>query len=155
MNVQLRPSFVRVSMPVTTVLVVVTAIGYFCQGYYEHHWWTREYILSLLIPLFVAPIAVWLMFVPERLEFSDTHFTIQLPFRPVHTVPWSALQYYGAGSSVFMIQFSGVGTFQIFAHAFRRSEWGLLKTFLSSTFPERKASGYIGGRMFKWPRRKT
>jgi hypothetical protein len=54
-----------------------------------------------------------------------------------------------------MIQFANVGTFQIFSQAFRRSEWRLLKDFLSSKFSDRKAAGYIGDRMFKWPWKKT
>jgi hypothetical protein len=133
-------------------LALVTAFAYFWQGYRENHWWTRDYMLSLLIPFSIAPLVVWFMFVPSRLEFSDSEFTIQFPFRPLHTLNWSDLQYYGFGENVFMIQFAGVGTFQIFPQAFRRGDWRMLKNFLGSTFPDRKASGYFGDRMFKWPR---
>jgi hypothetical protein len=133
-------------------LALVTAFGYFWQGYRENHWWTRDYMLSLLIPFSIAPLVVWFMFVPSRLEFSDSEFTIQFPFRPLHTLNWSDLQYYGFGENVLMIQFAGVGTFQIFPQAFRRGEWRMLKNFLATTFPDKKASGYFGDRMFKWPR---
>lgn len=155
MNMQLRPSFLRASTLVVAALVVVTAVLYLWQGYYEHRWWTRDYILSLFIPFSIAPIAVWFIFVPTRLEFNDTHFSIQMPFRRLYTLPWSDLQFYATGRNVFMIQFSGAGTFQLFAHAFRKREWAILKNFLSSTFPERKASGYVGDRMFKRRRRRT
>jgi hypothetical protein len=155
MTVQLHPSFIRAGASVLTVIVALTAATYFWQGYHEHHWWRRDYIISLLIPLTIAPLAVCFMFVPRRLEFSETHFTIQLPFRRLYMIKWEDLQYYGSGENVFMIQFSGIGTFQIFAQAFRRSEWRMLKNFLSATFPERKASGYFGGRMFRWPHKKT
>src|SRR2546425_1209729 len=121
MNMQLHPSLARACATVVAMLLAVTAIAYFWQGYHGHHWWTRDYILSLLIPFTIAPIAVCLMFVPSRLEFSDTAFVIQLPFRRLYTLSWDDLRYYGRGKNVFMIQFSGVGTFQIFAQALRRS----------------------------------
>ena len=155
MTVQLHPSFARAAAPVVAVVTGLTAATYFWQGYHEHHWWRRDYIISLLIPFTIMPLAVCVMFVPRRLEFSDTHLRVQLPFRRLHTIAWADLEHYGSGENVFMIQFSGVGTFQIFAQAFRRSEWRLLKNFLSTKFPERKASGYFGNRMFRWPRKKT
>jgi hypothetical protein len=155
MSVQLRPSFLRCAAWVTLALVMVSVVGYFWQGYRENHWWTHGYMLSLLIPFGIAPLVVWFMFVPSRLEFSDSEFIIQFPFRRRHTLNWSDLQYYDSGENVFMIQFTSVGTFQIFPQAFRRSEWRMLKNFLVTTFPDRKASGYFGDRMFKWPRRKT
>jgi len=155
MSVQLRPSFLRCAAWVTLALAVVTVVAYFWLSYRENHWWTHGYMLSLLIPFGIAVLIVWLMFVPARLEFSDSEFIIQFPFRPLHTLNWSDLQYYGSGENVFMIQFASVGTFQIFLQAFRRSERRMLKNFLATTFPDRKASGYFGDRMFKWPRRKT
>ena len=155
MSVQLHPSFARAAASVLAVVAAFTAATYFWQGYHEHHWWTRDYIVSLLIPFTIMPLAVCIMFVPRRLEFSETHFTIQLPFRRLYTIAWVDLEHYGSGENVFMMQFSDVGTFQIFAQAFRRSEWRMLKNFLSATFPERKASGYFGDRMFRWPRKKT
>jgi hypothetical protein len=155
MSVQLRPSFLRCVIWVTSVLTVFVVITYIWQGYRENHWWTPRYMLSLLIPFGIAPIFVWVMFVPSRLEFSDSAITIQFPFRPLHTLDWSDLQYYGPGPNVFMIQFASVGTFQIFPRAFRRSEWRMFKNFICTTFPDRKASGFVGDRMFKWPRRKT
>ncbi len=110
-------------------------------------------MLSLLIPSVIILAVVWFMFVPSQLEFSDGQFTIKFPFRQVHTLSWSDLKYYGAGRNVFMIQFAGIGTFQIFPQAFPPNEWLMLKNFLSSAFPDKKASGHIGARMFKWPRK--
>ena len=152
MSVYLRPSFLRCATWVILALAVVTGLAYFWQGYRENHWWTRDYMLSLLIPFSIAPLVVWFMFVPSRLEFNDSEFTIQFPFRPLHTLNWSDLQYYGFGENVFMIQFASVGTFQIFPQAFRRGEWSMLKNFLATTFPDRKATGSFGDRMFKSPR---
>jgi hypothetical protein len=153
--VQLHPSFLRASAAVVIIFLPITVVAYLWQGYHEHHLWTRDYLVSLLIPFTIGPIAVAMMFVPRRLEFTDTHFIIQLPLRPVHTLSWDDLQYFGPGNNVFMIQFAGIGRFQIFAHAFPRAEWRALTGFLSATFPKRRASGYFGNRMFKWPWRKT
>lgn len=155
MSVRLRPSFLRCAACVTLALAVLAAITYFWQGYHENHWWTQDYMLSMLIPFGIAPLIVWFMFVPSRLEFSDSEFTIQFPLRPLHKLAWSDLKYYGSGNNVFMIQFADVGTFQIFPQAFRRSEWRMLKNFLTATFSDRKASGYIGDRMFRWPWKKS
>ncbi|HEY5813354.1 MAG TPA: hypothetical protein VIT23_11975 [Terrimicrobiaceae bacterium] len=121
------------------MMVGVTVVGYLWQGYHEHHWWTCGYIVSLLIPFTIAQIAVSLMFVPTRLEFSETQFTIQFPFRRLYTLEWTDLEYHGPGENVFIIQFSGVGRFLIFAQAFHRSEWRMLMNFLSTTYPKRKA----------------
>jgi hypothetical protein len=87
----------------------------------------------------------------ERLKLRDLRHAHFLR----NTLDWSDLKYYGSSENVFMIQFASVGTFQIFSQAFRRSEWRTLKNFLVTTFPDRKASGYFGDRMFRWPRRKT
>lgn len=80
---------------------------------------------------------------------------VQFRFRRLHTLEWSNLQYYGSGRNVFLIQFASAGTFEIFPQAFQRREWRLLKNFLSTTFPDKKAAGCFGDRMFKWPRRKS
>jgi hypothetical protein len=151
----LHPSFFRAGGIVLAMVLTLTAGTYFWEGYHGHHWWGREYIVSLLIPFAIAPLAVCAMFVPTRLEFSDTHFTVQLPLRQLYTIEWDDLECYGSGNNVFMIRFSGVGTFQIFQQAFRRDEWRMLKDFLSTTFPDRKASGYFGTRMFRWRNKKT
>ncbi|MBB6244271.1 hypothetical protein [Rhodanobacter sp. MP1X3] len=155
MTTQLHPNFYRCVTWVFSAILVLATIGYLWQGYGEGDWWTRDYIFSMLIPIAIAPLAVWLMFVPSQLEFSDSQIIIKFRFRPLYELSWSNLKYYGSGQSVFMIQFVGYGTFQIFPQAFHRSDWLLLKNFLSSTFPEKKASGYIGNRMFKWPRPKV
>lgn len=154
MTVHLKPSFLRSSCAVLIAIAAVSVLPYLWQGYYEHHWWSRGYMLSLLVPAVFCVFAVWLMFVPVRLEFDDTHFTIQLPLRRPHTLPWEELKYYGPGQNVFMIQFAGREAFQIFARAFPRDQWRLLTNFLSDRFPDCKASGWIGPFMFKWRKNK-
>jgi hypothetical protein len=70
MSVRLRPSFVRCAAWVTFVLALLAVATYFWPGEHENHWWTRDYMLSLLIPFAIAPLIVWLMFVPSRLELA-------------------------------------------------------------------------------------
>lgn len=147
---RLHPNFLRAAAIVVVMMLFVTIAGYFWQGYHDNHWWKRDYIWSLLIPFMIFPAVVCLAFVPFRLEFTDTEFVIQMPFRQLYTLSWDDLEYYGPGNNVCMIQFSGVGTFQIFTQAFRWSEWRMLTDFLSDKFPDRKTSWYIGDRLFKW-----
>jgi hypothetical protein len=51
-------------------------------------------------------------------------------------------------------QFRTAGGFALYPHAFPRHEWRMLTNFLNTTFRERKASGFIGGRFYQWPWRK-
>ena len=154
MRAQLHPSFVRAATSVLALLVALAAVTYFWQGYHEHHWWTRAYFVSLLIPFAIGPLAVCFATVPSRLEFSDTQLIIQFPLRRLRTIPWDDLKYYGWLEGVFGLQFYTAGTFSIYPQAFPRREWRMFKSFLFTTFPERKASGFIGARFYQWPWRK-
>jgi len=154
MRAQLHPSFVRAAASVLALMLAVTAAAYFWQGYHENLWWSRGYFLSLLIPFAIAPVVVCVAWVPLQFEFSDTELSIQFPFRPLHTVPWDHLQYYGWFEGVYGLQFHTSGTFTFYPAALPRREWRLFKDFLVTAFPERKASGFIGARLFQWPGKK-
>ena len=95
MRVQLHPSFLRAAAWVLVLMLALTTVAYFWQGYYQNLWWSRGYFLSLLIPFTVMPVVVCVAWVPLHFEFSDTELIIQFAFRPLHTVPWDDLQYYG------------------------------------------------------------
>ena len=112
-------------------------------------------MLSLLIPLTIAPLFVCAIWVPRRFEFTETHLTVRMPFRAEETVAWDDLEYYGWFEGVYGFQFHRAGTLTFFPSAFPRSDWRALKTFLATTFPDRKASGYFGDRLFRWCRKKT
>jgi hypothetical protein len=103
------------------------------------------------------PAVVCLAWVPAQFEFSETHLTIRFPLRRLYTLPWDDLEYYGWFEGVYGPQFHTVGTFTFYPQALPKPEWQMLKSFLSTTFPERKASGFIGARLFqwKWKNRKT
>ncbi len=154
MNAQLHPSFFRAAARILALFIALAAAAYFWQGYYGHHWWTRDYILSLLIPLAIVPTLVCVVWVPLRLECSPTRLTIQFLFRPLYSVAWDDLEYYGWFRGVFGLQFRSSGTFTFYPQALPRREWRAFKTFLRATFPERKASGSIGARLFQWPWKK-
>jgi hypothetical protein len=155
MSGQLHPSFLRAAASVLALMVAWTAATYFWEGYHNHHWWTQDYLLSLLIPFAIMPAVVCLAWVPSQFEFSDTHLTIRFPFRRLRTLAWDDLEYYGWFESVYGLQFRTAGTYTFYPQALPRREWRMLKSFLCTTFPQRKASGYIGARLFQWRRKKT
>jgi len=154
MRVQLHPSFLRAAAWVLVLMLALTTVAYFWQGYYQNLWWSRGYFLSLLIPFTVMPVVVCVAWVPLHFEFSDTELIIQFAFRPLHTVPWDDLQYYGWFEGVFGLQFHTSGTFTFDPAALPRREWRLFKDFLVTAFPERRASGFIGARLFQWSGKK-
>jgi len=53
MRVQLHPSFLRAAAWVLVLMLALTTVAYFWQGYYQNLWWSRGYFLSLLIPFTV------------------------------------------------------------------------------------------------------
>jgi hypothetical protein len=130
-------------------------VSYIWQGYREHQWWTLGYIVSLLIPFAVMVSFVYLMAVPSRLEFTDTHLIIRLPFRRPQNAAWDDLEYYGWLEGVYGLQFRTAGTVSFFPQALPKREWQMFKRFLHTTFPDRKASGFIGARFYRWPWKKT
>jgi len=154
MRVQLHPSFIRAAASVLAWMLALTALMYFWQGYHQNLWWSGGYFLNLLIPFTIAPAVVCIAWVPLHFEFTDTELTIQFPFRPPRTVSWDDLQYYGLFEGVYGLQFHTSGTFTIYPAALPRGEWRVFKNFLLTTFPERKASGFIGARLFQWPWKK-
>jgi hypothetical protein len=148
--VQLHPSFLRAAASILVLLVALAAATYFWEGYHNHHWWTRGYIVSLLVPFAFMVAVVCLASVPSHLEVSDTHLTIRFSFRRLRTVPWDDLEYYGWFEGVYGFQFHTAGTFAFYPQALPRREWRMFKSFLYTKFPERKASGFIGARFFQW-----
>jgi len=154
-TIELKPSFLRWSLWFIALFVVVSVFGYFLQGYLGNLWWSRHYIVSLLIPLVIMLLVAWFAFVPATLEFSSTEFTIKFPFREGCTLSWDELDlYYRVWGNVLMIQFETGQTFQILPYAYSREQWQQFMNFLSTRFPDNKASGDIGGTLFKWRRRK-
>ncbi len=155
MTTRLHPSFLRAAASTLVLFTALTAATYLWQGYHDHHWWTRGYIFSLLIPFAILPLFICLAWVPTRFEFSETHLTVQFPFRSLETVAWDDLEYFGWFEGVYGMRFHTAGTLTFYPQAFPRREWRMLKAFLCTAFPERKGSGFIGSRLFQWPRKKT
>jgi hypothetical protein len=84
------------------------------------------------------------MFVPRRIQWSATEFQIQPRFGRAKTLPWTQLYAYGSANNVFLLQFSDVSTFQIFAGAFPRDEWRAFRSFLMTNHPDKKAWFWLG-----------
>jgi hypothetical protein len=100
----------------------------------------------------VAFAAVWLMFVPIRLEFDRVELTIRYLLGRSRTLPWFELDLYGPSEGVFVLQFESK-TFQIFSAAFSAADWGELTHFLSTRFPECEADGWVGSTLVRWRRK--
>src|ERR1700690_2452729 len=106
MTIRLIPSFARVAIRWGGTVILVSVLAYFYQGYREGKWWDASYIASLGIPITFMPVAVWFMFVPRFLEYSETEITIVTRLGK-YTYSWDDLYCYGVGNGVFKIKFSG------------------------------------------------
>jgi hypothetical protein len=115
------------------------------QGFGQGKWWTLDYIYSLGIPVVLSPVIVWFMFVPRRIEYSDTQITIST-LLGTQTYAWSDLYCYGTGRGVYKIQFTGDSQpYQIFAGAYSDQEWSQLVALMNTRFPDRVQSGFSIG----------
>jgi hypothetical protein len=143
----LNSNFVRFVGTVLVWFLVVMLIGCFWPGSHFKHWLT---ILNLCIFCFIATLVIWFAVVPASIQFSENEFKIQSRWRGEATLPWSELAYFGKARGVFLLQFNGTQTFLILPQAYSRDEWSKLMSFLESTYPECKASGWVGFDGFKW-----
>src|SRR3954451_24557734 len=111
--VSMRPSAWRAG--VSLVLPVggcMAASGFTATG---AEFWVGTGVLLGVVA--VAFAAVWLMFVPIRLEFDRVELTIRYLLGRSRTLPWFELDLYGPSEGVFVLQFESK-TFQIFSAAF-------------------------------------
>lgn len=136
----LIPSFSRVFVRIFLIVLFLIAIGAVSDRYRTGHWWSADYFASLAIPLFLSPACIWFMFVPRHIKWSAAEFQIQPRIRRGQTLPWTQLYSYGSGNNVFLLEFTGVSRFQIFAGAFNHDEWQNFRSFLTANYPEKKAS---------------
>jgi hypothetical protein len=114
----LTPNHLRAFIRVFLLVSLVTVIAAVTQRFQNGRWWDVDYLASIAIPLFLIPTFVCLMFVPLRIQWSAAEFQIQQRFGRQQTLPWTQLYAYGRGNYVFLLQFTNVSTFQIFAGAF-------------------------------------
>jgi hypothetical protein len=149
----LTPSLARAFVRVFLTLLLLITIVAIIERYDTGRWWNPDYFVSFAIPLVVGPIAVCLMFVPRRIRWSATEFQIQPKFGSVQTLPWTLLYAYGPAYNVFLLQFTGVNTFQIFAGAFRRDEWRAFRSFLKTNHADKKAHIWLGPKAIRWNRK--
>lgn len=105
---------------------------------------------SMTLPISLFILFAWFGFIPRVIAYSEESFLIDMLICGNKILPWSELKYYGQGNNVFMIQFNGTRTFQISKLAYSSDQWTDFVTFLQTNFPDKKATGSIGDRMFKW-----
>jgi len=144
LNNDLAPSIPRAFVRVFFQCLLVAAVAAVSERYRNGHWWSPDYIASLAIPLLLMPTLVCLMFVPRRIQWSEREFLIQSRFGAPRSLPWTQLYAYGSGNNVFLLQFSGVATLQIFSGAFDPVQWKALQAFLATTHPDKKALFWLG-----------
>lgn len=135
--VDLKPSFMRTVSRFYLVWFVLLGLSYITGSWVK----PAEELYVTLICIAIPPAAVgsliWFLFVPRRLEFSNTDITIKPALESLRTLGWDELEFFGPGRGLFILRFSGCSPFQISTLGFRRSEWRLLKRFLYDNFPDR------------------
>lgn len=140
----LTPCFWRFSSYIIAILIVILLIVFYYQGYVIGNRENANAALSLIIPTILLPLFIWIVFVPEKLSYSDNEITIKMRFGQLNTIGWTDLKYYGTGRGVFLLEFNDCPTFQIFSIAFPTNQWAQFTTFLGNRFPEREAKGWVG-----------
>ncbi len=105
--------------------------------------------MSLSIPFVLMIIAIWFGFVPRLLEYDEHAITIHSWWMGRHTYQWQDLKYFGSGFNVFLLQFGSKQAFQILAQAYPKKDWREFICFLKQTFPNKRASGWLGPFGFK------
>ena len=146
----LTPSFNRFLGNYLLWIGSFAILTYLWQGYYNGDWWKIGYFESLLIPISIMMVFIWYGFVPKKLGYSDEKFEIDNFMNGKNSISWSELKYHGYGRGVYMIEFNGTDTFQISKWAYSKNEWFEFMNFLTTHFPDKKATGYFGNKMFKW-----
>jgi hypothetical protein len=104
-------------------------------------------VVLAIIPLIFA-ILTWLG-VGDTIEFSDDECKILSAGGKEMRYAWKDLQYYGDGKGFYMIEFKDNPALQIYQGCYSSEDWSKLMDFLSFRYPDQKADGYIGSRLFK------
>jgi hypothetical protein len=131
------------------ILVPFLVLGYFYEGYEMGNWHLAYDFLTMPIGLLAFILAIKYGFASGVIEFSEDEFRITHQFRGERSYEWKYLKYYGYFESVFMIQFGDNTALQILPGAYLAGDWSKLENFLTSHFPDRKADGFGGARLFK------
>jgi hypothetical protein len=76
----LTPNFGRAFIRVFMALLLFCVIGAVSARYQNGQWSSADYFASLAIPLLLAPVCVYLMFVPRRICWSAAEFQIRPRF---------------------------------------------------------------------------
>jgi len=136
--VRLRPSLTRIFISIDSFILIVIVFGYFQQGYMDGKWWTMGYICSFSILLVVAPLLVWLIWVPRVLEYSESHIRVVTIWRE-SLEPWNQVKSYGYGTGIFTLRFKHkFQGYQIWSEAYSDSDWGRFTDYLETCLPDRE-----------------
>jgi hypothetical protein len=150
-KIRLLPKFNRLLFWSLLWFGVACVLAYLHQGIQNNHWWSQTYILSLTIPYIAITSAIWFGTVPRLLEYNSEIITLHFWWTGPHTKRWEKLTYHGIGNqNLLLLQFGTDQAFPILPTAYSKKEWTELTTFLNTHYPEKKASGWIGMKGFRW-----
>jgi hypothetical protein len=125
------------------VLIVVSVVGYICQGLFGNLWWSSGYILSLAIPITLVLCVLWVWLVPLTMEISDDELRVRFLFRGDRKAVWSELASWGRGEVGLVLKFADGATVEIAHFAFPRGQRRYLIGFLNRHFSDRRAKGWF------------
>jgi hypothetical protein len=134
-SMRLTPSFLRASWVQWCVTLTLLPAVYFTQS--------QDY--TLVIPFALIPFINWFVFVPRRLEFTDSELTVDSWIIGSHKLSWNRLRSWGYGRVLFSLTFDGCETVNIAPYAYPNKEWSALVAFLTAHFLNRKLPWWLRG----------
>ena len=147
--VRLTPVKSRSPLVFIAILVPIPILGGLYEGYVVRNWNQAYDFLTMPIGLLAVILFIKYGFASGVIEFSEDELKITRRFRGEESYAWKYLKYYGYFESVFMLQFGDNAALQILPGAYSAEDWSKLEDFLTSHFPDRKANGVWGARLFK------
>jgi hypothetical protein len=135
----LKAGFLRATRRILLWVIVAIAVAAVLDHHAKGKWWNQSYWLSLLIPVTVMPLSIWVLLVPREIEWSRDGFVIRTRVRGALAFNWGQLIGFGKGRGCFLIQFTGAPRLAIFSGAFDRAQWKELERFLRRCYPEKEA----------------
>jgi hypothetical protein len=135
----LTAGFLRAASRILLWVIVAIALAAVLDHHAKGEWWDQSYWLSMLIPVTVMPLSIWVLFVPREIEWSHDGCVIRTRVRGPLAFAWEQLIGFGKGRGCFLIQFAGAPRFAIYSGAYDQSQWQEFKRFLQRYYPEKEA----------------
>jgi hypothetical protein len=150
--VKLVPNYFIGVSKVAILIAIAEGITAYWNYLDKGTWLPVDDWLSLLIALFVVPIIVCLMFVPQYINVDKDGFEIKYFLRTHRYILFNDIRAFGYGKNVFRVQPNTGSTLQIYSGCFLRKTWTPFVDMLNAKCPGKKAWLWIGvwGIRQKW-----